>query len=136
MPKKNYQTPTLVSGERANVLDMMKPRLKACVVARLSGLSQRAITQHATNNRIPGAAKLGGLWTFDHDLALQWINEGTRCQTTEISQKRLPAAKHLVLLAAGQNQRPQPQGVASNNICPRCGPKGKKPRKRFARNGK
>lgn len=87
MPRKNYQTPTSVSEEMANVLDTMKPRLKACVVARLSGLSQRAITQHATNNRIPGAAKLGGLWTFDHDLALQWIKEGNACQTTSNFRK-------------------------------------------------
>ena len=87
MPKKNYQTPTLVSEEVANVLDTMKPRLKASVVARLSGLSQRAITQHAANNRIPGAAKHGGLWTFDHDLALQWIKEGSTCQSKPNSRK-------------------------------------------------
>lgn len=60
---------------------------KACVVARLSGLSQRAITQHAANDRIAGAAKHGGLWTFDHDLVLKWINEGNRCQRKTEKQK-------------------------------------------------
>jgi len=75
------QTQTLVFKENANVLETMKPRLKSRIVAKLSGLSQRAITEHAANDHIPGAVKHGGLWTFDHDLALLWVNEGSKCQT-------------------------------------------------------
>jgi hypothetical protein len=56
-------------------------------VAKLSGLSKRAITQHAANDNIPGAAKHGGVWTFDHDLALLWINEGSKCLTKKKNQK-------------------------------------------------
>lgn len=87
MQRKQYQTQISVSEETANVLDTMKPRLKACVVARLSGLSQRVITQHAVNGNIPGAAKHGGLWTFDHDLVLQWVKEGSKCQPTTKNQE-------------------------------------------------
>ncbi|WP_306751514.1 hypothetical protein [Paracoccus actinidiae] len=95
MTHKASQTQTSASEEMANVLETMKPRLKASIIAKLSGLSQRVITQHATNNCIPGAAKHGGLWTFDHDLALLWINEGSKCQevkqTSRISSSRTTA---------------------------------------------
>jgi len=87
MKKPTNQTPTLVSQEMANVLETMKPRLKSSVVAKLSGLSRRAITGHAANDNILGAVKHGGLWTFDHDLALLWVNEGSKCQTTKKKPK-------------------------------------------------
>ena len=87
MTNQTNQTKISVSKETANVLDTMKPRLRSSIVAKLSGLSKRAITQHAANDNIPGAAKHGGVWTFDHDLILNWIREGSQCHKKKKSRK-------------------------------------------------
>ncbi|AML52802.1 hypothetical protein RC74_17445 [Falsihalocynthiibacter arcticus] len=93
MADKTNQTKILFSEEEHNILNSMKPRLRASVVAQLSGLSQRAITQHAANDNIPGAVKHGSLWTFDHDLAVIWIKEGSKCHRNKTNPKTSSSKK-------------------------------------------
>ncbi|WP_235008610.1 hypothetical protein [Candidatus Halocynthiibacter alkanivorans] len=74
-------------SEETDVLSTMKPRIKASVVAKLSGRSQRSVRQLAANDNIPGAVKQGGLWMFDQDLFLLWHNEGSKCHEKKKNQK-------------------------------------------------
>jgi hypothetical protein len=61
--------------------------VRAHVAAQLSGLSSRTITQLASKGDIPGAAKHGGVWTFDADLLATWITYGNARQKTSINKK-------------------------------------------------
>lgn len=49
------------------------PRIRARAVAVWTSLSVRKVQELAAAGRIPGAAKLGGVWTFDPDKVRGWI---------------------------------------------------------------
>jgi predicted DNA-binding transcriptional regulator AlpA len=51
----------------------MPERVRAADVANMTGMSKRTVLQHAAAGKIPGAAKLGGLWTFDPAAIRAWI---------------------------------------------------------------
>lgn len=116
MTIRTNQTKISVSEEAANVLETMKPRLRSSDVARLSSKSRRAITQHAANEEIPGAVKLGGVWTFDHDLALLWINEGSKCLTKKKNQKTSSSRTTASIGGSGSKSTASPTGNASHNF--------------------
>ena len=65
----------------------LKPRVRSKVASRVSGLSQRHITELATKGLIPGALKHGGIWTFDQELFVLWLKKGNQCQKTSTSRK-------------------------------------------------
>src|SRR6202521_636144 len=48
-------------------------RIRPAEVARITSLSLRQIQSMAATGRIPGAAKLGGIWTFDPAKINAWI---------------------------------------------------------------
>ena len=41
------------------------PRIQSAAAARILGVSQRCAQQLALRGEIPGAARIGGIWTFD-----------------------------------------------------------------------
>jgi hypothetical protein len=53
-------------------------RIRPTEVARLTSLSLRQIQSMAVAGRIPGAAKLGGVWTFDPDKIAAWVRAAER----------------------------------------------------------
>lgn len=52
------------------------------VVAELTGLKRRTITDLASKKKIPGAVKHSEIWTFDQDLLALWIIKGNKWQET------------------------------------------------------
>ena len=64
-----------------------KPRIRVALVAHLAGLKPRTITDLASKEKIPGAAKHGGIWTFDQDNIALWLKKGNQCQKTSTSPK-------------------------------------------------
>lgn len=60
--------------------ELEKPeRIRPRQVAGITGLTVRAIQAMALRGEIPGAAKLGGSWTFDEAALRNWIKERTTC---------------------------------------------------------
>lgn len=59
---------------------MLEPleRVRAAEVRRMTSLSLRQIQDMAAKGDIPGAAKLGGVWTFDPVRIQLWIREQQR----------------------------------------------------------
>lgn len=53
-------------------------RVRAADVRRMTSLSLRQIQDMAAKGDIPGAAKLGGVWTFDPLRVRAWIREEQR----------------------------------------------------------
>jgi hypothetical protein len=51
-------------------------RIKPRDVAILTGLSLRQVQQMAAEGKIPGAAKLGGVWSFAPEKVTAWIKNG------------------------------------------------------------
>jgi predicted DNA-binding transcriptional regulator AlpA len=50
-------------------------RIRVADVARITSLSVRKVQELAVARKLPGAAKLGGVWTFDPARVRQWIKE-------------------------------------------------------------
>ncbi len=48
-------------------------RVRADEIARITGLSVRNVQERAAAGMMPGAAKLGGVWTFDPIKARAWV---------------------------------------------------------------
>jgi len=53
----------------------MSERIRAAVVSEMTSLSVRTIQDLAIAGKLPGAAKLGGVWTFDPVRLRAWIIE-------------------------------------------------------------
>ena len=51
----------------------MTERIRSAEVARLTGLSVRAVQDLAARGEIHGAARFGRIWTFDHARIRAWI---------------------------------------------------------------
>lgn len=64
-------------------------RVRASTVADRTSLSVRAVQAMAAKGKIPGAAKLGRIWTFDPKAVDDWIiaaqREDERCRKTSTS---------------------------------------------------
>jgi excisionase family DNA binding protein len=50
-------------------------RIRAHVAAGILGVEVRTVQALAARGDLPGAAKIGGLWTFDEAALRQWIKE-------------------------------------------------------------
>ncbi|EHL97188.1 hypothetical protein HMPREF9946_04396 [Acetobacteraceae bacterium AT-5844] len=53
--------------------ETLPPRVRANWVAIETTLSVRKVQERAAAGQIPGAAKLGGVWTFDPIKVREWI---------------------------------------------------------------
>jgi hypothetical protein len=63
-------------------------RIKMAAACAITGKAARALRDLATAGKIPGAAKIGGEWTFDVARLRAWIcdleqQQGNRCATVE-----------------------------------------------------
>lgn len=54
-------------------------RIRAAKAAAVTGLEIRTVQALALRGEIPGAAKLGGSWTFDEAALRNWIKERIQC---------------------------------------------------------
>ena len=59
-------------------------RCRVAEVCRVTGLGKRHVQKLAKCGRIPGAALLGGVWTFDRTMLRRWIQqqEAKACRTS------------------------------------------------------
>ena len=53
----------------------MVDRIQSSHAAKMLGVSKRQITLMANRGDLPGAAKIGSLWTFDPEKLTRWIEE-------------------------------------------------------------
>jgi predicted DNA-binding transcriptional regulator AlpA len=53
----------------------MAERIRPAEVARMTSLSVRQVQQMAAANKIPSAAKIGTIWTFDPIRVRAWIKQ-------------------------------------------------------------
>jgi Helix-turn-helix domain len=53
-------------------------RVRPTMVAQMTSLSVRKVQEMAAAGQIPGAAKIGGVWTFDPDKVLAWTEHKKR----------------------------------------------------------
>ena len=54
-------------------------RIRVDAAARILGVEVRTVQALAARGEVPGAAKIGGLWTFDESALRSWIKERTQC---------------------------------------------------------
>src|SRR5580698_3051210 len=65
----------------ATLPPLVPDRIRPFEVARMTSLSLRHIQSLAASGKIPGAAKLGGVWTFDPVQVRAWIrSQEQACQ--------------------------------------------------------
>lgn len=50
-------------------------RVRPCAVARMTSLSIRKVQELSAAGKIPSAAKLGGVWTYDPIIVRRWIKQ-------------------------------------------------------------
>jgi excisionase family DNA binding protein len=56
-----------------------RERVRVDDAASILGISGRTVQALAARGEIPGAAKIGGLWTFDEAALRLWIRERSTC---------------------------------------------------------
>lgn len=54
-------------------------RIRAHHAATILGVELRTVQALAARGELPGAAKIGGLWTFDESALRLWIREKSVC---------------------------------------------------------
>lgn len=60
--------------------DAIRPeRIRVAAAAAILGVEPRTVQALAARGDLPGAAKIGGLWTFDEAALRAWIKERTTC---------------------------------------------------------
>ena len=65
----------------------MSERIRAVVVSEMTSLSVRTIQDLAIAGKLPGAAKLGGVWTFDRVKITDWAKKVTTPLPTDLTDK-------------------------------------------------
>ncbi|MEP9376149.1 helix-turn-helix domain-containing protein [Aquabacter sp. CN5-332] len=58
-------------------------RIRAHAAAGILGIETRTVQALAARGELPGACKIGGLWTFDEAALRNWIRERTQCQNDQ-----------------------------------------------------
>lgn len=71
----------------------MPERIRPRAVSEMTSLSVRKVQEMAAAGAIPGAAKLGGIWTFDPIRVRAWIREQERtCLAKQETSTRATAS--------------------------------------------
>ncbi|MGG5812569.1 helix-turn-helix domain-containing protein [Falsiroseomonas sp. CW058] len=67
----------------------MAERIRPPAVSEITSLSVRKVQEMAAAGKIPGAAKLGGSWTFDPVKLRDWIaqQESLACRATSMRER-------------------------------------------------
>ena len=63
-------------------------RVRPADVSRMTSLSVRKIQEMSAQGKIPSAAKLGGVWTYDPADIRKWIKEAERAALPVRSERR------------------------------------------------
>jgi predicted DNA-binding transcriptional regulator AlpA len=74
---------------------MPPPRVRASAIALMTGLSVRKVQELAAAGKLPGAAKLGGVWTFDPQKVRAWIEEREAHASRPRPRVEVPAVRHV-----------------------------------------
>jgi hypothetical protein len=56
-------------------MSALLPRIQSAAAARTLGVSQRSVQELALRGELPGAARIGGVWTFDADRLAAFIKQ-------------------------------------------------------------
>jgi hypothetical protein len=51
------------------------PRIQSATAARILGVSQRSVEGLALRGELPGAARIGGVWTFDTERLVAFVKQ-------------------------------------------------------------
>ncbi|MFS8037712.1 helix-turn-helix domain-containing protein [Xanthobacter sp. AM11] len=68
----SFQGDTQMGSER-----LQPERIRVEKAASILGISSRAVQSMALRGELPGAAKIGGVWTFSETALRKWIEERT-----------------------------------------------------------
>jgi hypothetical protein len=53
-------------------------RIQSAAAARILGVSQRSVQELALRGELPGAARIGGVWTFDSERLAAFVSQRER----------------------------------------------------------
>lgn len=68
---------------------MNAPRIQSAAAARVLGVSRRTVQELALRGELPGAARIGGVWTFDAERLTSFVKERERdAESVTISHVR------------------------------------------------
>lgn len=62
-------------------------RIRVVKAASILGVTSRTVQAMALRGELPGAAKIGGLWTFDEVALRKWLQERTMKPSQEFSSR-------------------------------------------------
>lgn len=72
---------------------VVRERVRAREAAAILGISTRTVQSLAAKGELPGAAKIGGLWTFDKKALRDWLRSiSTPDQPAEKAARPRPAS--------------------------------------------
>ena len=72
----------------------MNGRIKSAAAARILGVSQRSVQELALRGALPGAARIGGVWTFDTGRLAAFITQRERdAERAAVSGRPPPPAR-------------------------------------------
>ncbi|MCX5516172.1 hypothetical protein C3941_19470 [Kaistia algarum] len=74
-------------------VERMPERIRADAVAAILGIEVRTVQALAARGELPGAMKIGRLWTFDESALRLWIRERTTCLNDRRHQSTHTGAK-------------------------------------------
>ncbi len=65
-------------------VEKMRPeRVRSPVAAAILGVEVRTVQSLAARGELPGAVKIGKLWTFDESALRTWLREQAKCLTDQ-----------------------------------------------------
>jgi hypothetical protein len=67
-------------------MSALLPRIQSATAARILGVSQRSVQGLALRGELPGAARIGGVWTFDTERLTTFVKQRER------DAERLPSS--------------------------------------------
>jgi hypothetical protein len=56
-------------------MSALPPRIQSATEARILGVSQRSVQGLALRGELPGAARIGGVWTFDAERLATFVKQ-------------------------------------------------------------
>jgi hypothetical protein len=70
-------------------------RIQSAAAARILGVSQRSVQGLALRGKLPGAARIGSVWTFDADKLAAFVTQRERDAERQVVSGRPPPAARL-----------------------------------------
>ena len=74
--------------------DAPSPRIQSAAAARILGVARRTVQELALRGELPGAARIGGVWTFDAERLEAFVTQRERdAERPVVSGKPPPPAR-------------------------------------------